>query len=70
MAKATKRWAVRSEYGYTYFLLRGDKPRKPKGGWSAIRRNLSVMGTEGYEKFFDTKYHLPLGGGPVEIVIP
>lgn len=67
MAKATKRWAVRSSYGYVYFLLVGLKPRKPKGGWGAMRRPCSMVPVAAYERFFDKKYHLPIDGGPVEI---
>ena len=71
MAQAQKRWAVRAEarVGGSYWLSVGDKPRKPKRGWQWHRFAvdwLPVSSTT-VERFFPKRYHLPPGGGPVEI---
>lgn len=71
MAKAKKRWAVRESMldGEWYWLIVGDEPRKPKDGWRNLvkRFDATPLPKDGFKQFFPNRYHLPFGGGPVEI---
>jgi len=83
MAKAKKRWAVRYEAfcrphecrpedtSYA-IIVASRKPYKRNGKWIGLGyagrgdyRN--IMSVWEYEGFFPRRFHLPPGGGPVEI---
>lgn len=73
MAKTTKRWAVRESKakGGWYLIVIGPKPSKPKDGWYELveegAADVDSISSDLFEWIFPDCYHLPFGGGPVEI---
>ncbi len=69
--KTTTLWLVREskKHGGWYYVCKGSKPQKPKGGWPPDGDEKKAFCPDMWESLCPKPLHLRTGGGPIHIVV-